>query len=73
MKRVIPFLIWRKVNENWGNNMNRISHGRKSHCKTYISVWRNKQSERASLSQSQPGIRVGKLTISVRSFDTEKL
>ena len=72
IKQGIPLWIWWKVNGNWNNNMIRISQWRESHCRTNISV-RRKKSKRAGLWESQSGIRVGKLTIWVRSFEIEKL
>ena len=64
IKQGIPLWIWWEVNENWGNNMIRISQWRKSHCKT---------NTRAGLWESQSGIWVGHSTTWVRSFEKEKL
>ena len=72
MKRSIPFWAYWRVNGNWDNNMIRISQWRKSHCRTNTSVRRNK-SKKAGLWESQSAIRVGKVTIWVRSFEIEKL
>ena len=44
------------VNGNWDNKMIRIYQRRESHCRTNISVRRNK-SKRAGLWESQSGIR----------------
>ena len=54
----------RKANWNWGNNMIRISRWMRSLCRTNTCVRRW---------EWQSGIRVGKLTIWVRSFEIEKL
>ena len=42
MKRGILFWVCWKVNENWDNNMIRISQRRDSHCRTNTSVTRKK-------------------------------
>ena len=52
MKRDIQLRIWWKVNENWNNNMIRISLWRESHYRTNISIKRNKQ-KRAGLWEPQ--------------------
>ena len=38
IKRGILFWVYWKANENWDNNMIRISQWRESHCKTNISL-----------------------------------
>ena len=53
---------------NWGNSMIRNPQWRESHGRTNTSVRRNK-SKREGLWESQSGIRVGTLTIWVRSFE----
>ena len=68
MKQSILLWIRWKVNGNWDSNMIRISQWMESHCRTNTSIRRNK-SKRAGLWESQSGIRVGKLTIWVRSFE----
>ena len=70
-KRDIPLWIWRKVNGNWDDNMIRISQWRESHCRTNTCVKRENPHEQDC--ENQPGIRVGKLTIWVRSFEIQKL
>ena len=55
-----PILGLKKTNENWDNNMIRISQWIKSHCRTNTSVRRKKG---AGLWESQSGIWVGKLTL----------
>ena len=52
MKRDIQLRIWWRVNENWNNNMIRISLWRESHYRTNISIKRNKQ-KRAGLWEPQ--------------------
>ena len=47
MKRDIQLWIWWKVNENWNNNMIRISLWRESHYRTYISIKRKKQIQKS--------------------------
>ena len=42
MKRGISFWVYWKVYENWNNNMIRISSWRERHCRTSISVRKNK-------------------------------
>ena len=71
MKRGIPLWIWWNVNGNWENNMTWIFQWRESHCRTNTSIRKRNKSKRARLRESQSGIR--KLTIWVRSFETEKL
>ena len=67
MKRsILSWICW-KTNWNW-DNMIRISRLRESRCRTNTSVRR-----RAGVWESQSRIRVGKWTIWVRSFETEKL
>ena len=70
MKWGILLWIWWKVNGNWDKNMIRISEWRESHCGTNTSVRRKKEIQK---SQTVSGIRVGKLTIWVRSLEMEKL
>ena len=70
MKLGIPLWIWWKVNGNWDKNRIRISQWKKSHCGTNTSVRRKKEIQK---SQTVSGIRVGKLTIWVRSLEMEKL
>ena len=70
IKRGIPLWIWWKVNGNWENNMIRIFQWRESHCRTNSSVKRNK-SKWEELWESQSGIRVGELTIWVKSFEIQ--
>ena len=72
MKWGTLFWVYSKVNGNWDNSIIRISQSRKSHCRTNTSVRKNK-SKRAGLWESQSGIQVRKLSIWVRSFETEKL
>ena len=75
MKRSIQLWIWWKVNGNWDNNMIRISLWRDQildQIRSNTSIRRNK-SKRAGLWKSQSEIRVGKVTIWVRSFEIEKL
>ena len=67
MKRAILLWIWWKANGSW-DNMIRISRWRGNHCRTNTSVGKNK-SKRAGLWETQSEIRVGKLTIWVRSWD----
>ena len=55
MKRDIQLRIWWRVNENWNNNMIRISLWRESHYRTNISIKRNKQ-KRAGLWEPQSDI-----------------
>ena len=43
MKPSIPLRIWWKVNENWDNNMIRISQLREIRCRTNTSVRRKKE------------------------------
>ena len=71
-KQGILFWVYWNVNGNWDNSMIRISQWKKNHCRTNTSI-RRKKSKRAGLWESQSGLRVGKLTISVRSFGIEKL
>ena len=47
MKRDIQLWIWWKVNENWNNNMIRISLWRESHYRTNISIKRKKQIQKS--------------------------
>ena len=68
----IPLWIWWKVSGNSDKNMIKISQWRESHCRTNTSVRRNK-SKRAGLWESLSGIQAEKLTIWVRSLETEKL
>ena len=72
MKQGILLWIWWKINGNWNKNVIIISQWRESHCRTNTCIRRNK-SKRAGLWESQLVIRVGKLTICVRSFEIEKL
>ena len=75
MKLSIPLWIWWKVSGNWSNSMVRISQWRESQCRTITSI-RGKehiQKSRTVRWESQSGIRVGKITIWVRSFEIEKL
>ena len=73
MKRGILFWVYWRVNGNWDTNMIGISHWRERHCRTNTCVRKRNTSNRAGLWESQSGIRLGKLTIWVRSFETEKL
>ena len=70
MKRGTTFWLWRKVNENWDNNMIRISQWIQSQSRANTSASKNKE---AGLWESQSGIWVAKLTIWVRTRVTEKL
>ena len=69
MKFGIPSGIWWKVNRNWDHNMNRIFQWRESDWRTNTSSEERDKSKRAGLWELQPGIRVGKLTIWIRSFE----
>ena len=60
MKWGIPLIISWKVNENWDNNMIRISLWMEIHCRTNTSIRINKEK---IAEPWQSGIRVGKLTI----------
>ena len=71
MKRGILLWIWWKVNENWDNNMIRVSQWRESYFRANTNV-RRKKSKIAGLWESQSGIQVGELTIWVRTFEIEK-
>ena len=73
VKRGIPLWIWGKVNENWDNNMIRISQWKESHCRTNTSIRRKKEIQKSMSEESQSGIRVVKLTIWVRLYEIEKL
>ena len=73
MKRDILLWIWWRIIGNWDKNMIRISQWWESIAeKILVPEGRNK-SKRAGLWESECGIRVGKLTILVRSFEIEKL
>ena len=71
MKQDISLWIWWKVNGNWDNYMGRISNGGKVIVEQIVASLEWEKSKRAGLWESQSGIRVGKLTIWVRSFITE--
>ena len=73
VKRDIPLWIWWWLNRNWDNNMNRISQRRKAVVDQILASKKRNKSKRAVLWESQSGIRVGTLTIWVRSFEIEKL
>ena len=73
MKRGIPLWIWWKVNGNWDNNMIGISQWREAIEEQILASEERNKSKRAGLWGSQSGIRVGKLTIWVKSFEIEKL
>ena len=73
MKWGIPLWMWWKFNGNWDNNMIRISQWRKAIAEQILASEEINKSKRAGLWESQSGIRVGKLTIWVGSFEIEKL
>ena len=70
-KQDILFWVYWRVNGNWDNNIIRISHQRESHCGTNTSVKRKKKTQK-SRTVRVLGIRVGKLTIWLWSFETKK-
>ena len=63
MKQEILLCIW------WKINANRISKWRENHIVEQITSEERNKSKRARLWESQSGIRVGKLTTWVRSFE----
>ena len=65
IKRDTSILTWWKVNGNW-DNMIRISRWNESHCRRNTSIRRKKQIQKSWTVR----IRVGMLTIWVRSFET---
>ena len=73
MKRSISLWIWWKVNGNWDKTWSEFSNGGKAIVEQILASEERKKSKRAGLWESQSGIRVGKLTIWVRSFEIEKL
>ena len=73
MKQSIPFWVSEEVNENWDNNLIRTSNWGKAIVEQILASEEINKSKRARLWESQSGIRIGKLTIWVRSFEIEKL
>ena len=69
MKWSILLWSWWKVSGNWDSNMIRISNGGKAIAEGILVSEERNKSQRARLWESQFGIRVGKLTIWVRSFE----
>ena len=69
MKRGILLWIWWKVNENWDNNMIKISQWRENILEQILASEERNKSKRAGLWESQSGIRIRRLTIWVRLFE----
>ena len=62
-----------KSMENETITWSEFPNGRKTITKQILASEKRNKSKRAGLGESQSGIQVGKLTIWVRSFETEKL
>ena len=58
MKRCIPFWVWQKVNENWNNNMIRMSKLRKATVEQILAAEGRNKPKIVGLWESQSGIRV---------------
>ena len=69
MKRGILVWIWQKVDGNWDNNMIKFLNGRKTIIEQILVSEERNKSKKAGLWEPQSEIRLGKLTIWVRSFE----
>ena len=73
VKLGITFWVWWKVNINWENRWSGFSNRRKAIVEQILAIEERNKSQRAGLWESQSVIKVGKLTIWVRSFEIAKL
>ena len=73
MKQGIPLWIWWKVNKTETATWSEFSNGGKVIVKQILASEERNTSKRIALWELESGIRVWKLTILVKSFETEKL
>ena len=66
MKRGINFWFWRRLNENWDNNMTTTSQWRESYCRTITRA--RKINSKQQHCESHPRIHIGKWHIWVSCF-----